>query len=89
MDLKKLRMPLTEHTTKVVAKDLRYCVQIHKSKHIAAEAWCRKHWGVRWTLTENRTGAWSCFWAGRDQPDQFTYYFVNEQDAVLFALTWT
>lgn len=69
--------------------DFPYQVLIHESRHISAEAWCRDRLGERWSVTENRAGKWSCFWAGRDNPDRYRYHFANDRDLVLFSLRWS
>ncbi len=52
--------------------------------------WCIEQFGPRWSVTENRSGRWCCFWRGLREND-FSIYewlFVNEQDTVLFSLRW-
>jgi hypothetical protein len=72
----------------IAMKDFPYTVQIHKSRHYEAEAWCREHLGPRWSVTENRNGIWCCFWAGRENFGYYNYHFGNERDMIIFSLKW-
>ena len=56
-------------------------------RHYAAEDWCRKHFGKRWTALA-QTGRWACFWAGRNDPARYRFCFAESKDAVFFALKW-
>lgn len=69
-------------------KDLPYHVQVHKSKHYLAEAWCQEYLGPRWEAMGNKTGTWCCFWAGRKNYAGYDYYFADSYDSIVFALKW-
>lgn len=72
-------------------KNLPYDVYIDKKQHWAAEYWCRERFGKRWSVTDNKSGIWSCFWAGSRGPrsGMYVYSFANEEDAILFTLRWS
>ena len=53
----------------------------------AAEDWCFKHFGERWTALD-QTGRWACFWGGRNDPARYRFCFAESRDAVFFALKW-
>lgn len=57
--------------------------------HIAAD-WCRQQFGPRWSVTENRGGRWCVFWRGfgTEHDAAYEWLFVDQADAVLFALRW-
>lgn len=55
---------------------------------MAMTKWCEEKWGKRWSVTDNRKGIWCCFWSGRAIPGTYKWHFKNEQDALLFSLTW-
>lgn len=69
---------------------LPYEVLIDKEHHRYAQAWCEEQWGNRWSVTLNRNGIWSCFWAGTRgyQAGKYRYLFEHERDAMLFTLRW-
>ena len=70
-------------------RELPYTVRIHKSKHLEAEAWCRKKLGKRWSVVDNRQGIWCCFWSGpRSNYGTYDYHFAHERDMVWFSLKW-
>lgn len=74
------------------SKDFPYVFYIpHKKNHWEADAWCRQHFGERWSVVDNRQGVWCCFWRGfRSQgPGHYEWLFENERDALLFALRWS
>ena len=50
--------------------------------------WCEERFGERWSAIDNREGIWCCFWGGRSIPGKYRFEFKNEQDALLFILTW-
>lgn len=58
--------------------------------------WCIKFIGPEWHPSLN-TGTWSTSWLGASNGGDFQYLhqydweyrFLNEQDAMLFALKWT
>ena len=51
-----------------------------------ATAWCQEQWGSRWSVTDNLSGRWSCFY--RINLGQYEWNFETEQQALLFALRW-
>jgi hypothetical protein len=51
-------------------------------------AWCMEKFGERWNVIDNRNGTWACFWGGVNDPVIYDWYFLNEQDALLFTLKW-
>ena len=53
----------------------------------AAEDWCRKQFGKRWTALA-QTGQWACFWGGRNDPGRYRFCFAQSRDAVFFAVKW-
>ena len=57
-------------------------------RHYAAEDWCFKHFGKRWTALV-QTGRWACFWGGRNDPERYRFCFAQSRDAVFFALKWS
>ena len=63
--------------------------EVHTPRHIVepAKIWCEAEWGPQWSVTENRTGAWSVFWGG--PPGRYRWIFATEQQAVLFTLRWS
>lgn len=58
------------------------------TEHWEATAWCEQQFGPRWSVVDNRSGVWCCFWRGRGFPGQYEWMFHNEQDAILFTLKW-
>ena len=54
----------------------------------AAEDWCRKQFGKRWTALD-QTGRWACFWGGRNDHSRYRFCFAESKDAVFFALKWS
>lgn len=68
-------------------KEFPYIVTTKKLKH-EADQWCTKNIGERWFAVGRKTGNWTCFWAGRDDPKSYRWYFKNEKDAVMFSLRW-
>jgi len=56
-------------------------------RHYAAEDWCRKQFGKRWTALA-QTGRWASFWGGRNDPGRYRFCFAESKDAVFFALKW-
>lgn len=69
-------------------KDLPNNVCIHKSKFHDAEVWCRNNLGPRWEALGNRSGIWCCFWAGTRDMIHYNFYFLKEEDALIFRLKW-
>lgn len=78
MDVKRIRAP--EHEAWVYRKD-------HRT-HAKMEEWCIERMGERWSAVTNNSGNWCCFWAGRDRPGYYRWYFSTEEDLLLFTLTW-
>lgn len=54
-----------------------------------AEEWCFNKIGPRWFAVGRKDGLWTAFWAGRDMPKNYHWYFKNEKDAFIFALRWS
>lgn len=54
------------------------------------DEWCTKHFGKRWSVTDNREGVWCCFWRGfrSPGPGHYEWLFENEEDAIMFSLRW-
>ena len=71
------------------ARDFPHHIVTAKTNHWEATDWCEKQLGKRWEVTGNREGVWCCFWRGRSVPGHYDWYFLNEQDALLFTLKWT
>ena len=68
-------------------KELPYTV-ITKKLGYEVEEWCRDNIGERWFAVGRKTGNWTCFWAGRDDPKNYRWHFKNEKDASWFSLRW-
>ena len=68
-------------------KDLPYTV-ITKKLGYEVEEWCRDNIGERWFAVGRKTGNWTCFWVGRDDPKSYLWCFRNEKDAFWFSLRW-
>lgn len=68
-------------------KDLPFKI-VTKKLGIEAEKWCSSNVGERWFAVGRKTGVWTCFWAGRDAPKNYFWYFKNEKDAMMFTLVW-
>lgn len=71
--------------------DFPYVLIIPKIKNQwEADKWCTEKFGKKWSVVDNREGVWRCFWRGFKSPGpgNYEWSFKNEQDAVLFALTW-
>lgn len=68
-------------------KEFPYTITTKKLGH-EAEQWCIKNIGERWFSVGRKTGNWTCFWAGRDDPKSYRWHFKNEKDAVMFSLRW-
>lgn len=56
--------------------------------HYDETSWCEEKFGKRWSVIDNRDGKWCCFWNGTNKPAWYRFHFKNEQDALLFSLTW-
>ena len=68
-------------------KELPYTV-ITKKLGYEVEEWCRDNIGERWFAVGRKTGNWTCFWVGRDDPKSYLWCFRNEKDAFWFSLRW-
>ena len=64
--------------------------EVYTSKLVVedAKAWCYEQWGTRWEALGNRSGTWSVFWAGIDEPGRYRWNFATEQQAIWFRLKW-
>ena len=51
--------------------------------------WCNINIGQKWEAVRNRTGVWTCFWAGSILPRRYIWYFNNEAAALIFSLRWS
>ena len=63
-------------------------IDINRGNDSAAEDWCRKQFGKRWTALD-QTGRWACFWGGRNDPSRYRFCFAESRDAVFFAVKWS
>lgn len=71
------------------ARDFPYKFLIPKIRHQwEADTWCTQQFGKRWSVVDNREGVWCCFWSGGAMPGSYEWYFLNERDAMMFALRW-
>jgi hypothetical protein len=59
-----------------------------KKEGYSIDAWCTEKFGKRWSALDNRDGRWCCYWAGRENPGYYRWYFRDEKDLVLFLLRW-
>ena len=64
---------------------------VHKSGLREAQKWCEGRLGERWSVIDNRSGRWACFWCGTrsDKPEYYVFCFESSEDAVLCALRWS
>ena len=72
-------------------KDFKYTITVPKSggdSHAAQTVWCEQKFGKRWGGIDNRDGVWFCYWPGPSDLRTYKWQFKNEQDAILFSLTW-
>lgn len=69
-------------------RDLPYRVTTKKLS-LEAQEWCEENVGERWFAVGRKTGSWTMFWAGKDSPKNYIWYFRNEKDATWFALRWS
>lgn len=72
-------------------KEFTYTITVPKfggDNHASQTVWCEQKFGKRWSVIDNRDGLWCCFWGGRSIPGSYSWHFKNEQDALLFSLTW-
>jgi len=70
-------------------RKLQYNTLIDAKKHREAGEWCLTQFGKRWQAIGETDGAWTMFWAGRDDHDKYIFHFVEERDYVLFILKWS
>jgi hypothetical protein len=70
-------------------RKLEYSVLIDGKAHQAAGAWCLTQFGKRWEAIGNTDGAWTMFWAGRNDFDKYVFHFVEERDKLMFILKWS
>ena len=56
--------------------------------HYKEISWCEEKFGKRWSAIDNKQGIWCCFWGGPKLSGKYRFEFKNEQDAILFSLTW-
>jgi hypothetical protein len=68
---------------------LSHIVFVKRDQHRRAITWCREHLGSRWDIIDNRSGQWTCFWAGIEDHDRYRFYFATAEDAVVFSLKWS
>ena len=68
--------------------DFPYQFSRNREQHWEVTKWCEQNIGPRWKVTGDRSGTWTVFWAGRDDPGKYQWHFLNERDAMLFALRW-
>jgi hypothetical protein len=66
-----------------------YRVSVHKSRNLAAKAWCQDQFGARWFIVSNPSGVWNCLWRGVDDIQHYEFSFAKQEDAVAFALKWS
>ncbi len=69
-------------------RDFPYNTETYKTNHWEATEWCEKQFGPRWEAIGNRQGTWCTFWKGRSVPGSYEWYFLNEQDFLMFTLKW-
>ena len=70
-------------------RTLEHSVLIDAKKHRAAGNWCRAQFGKRWGALGDTDGAWTMFWAGRNDHDKYIFHFVEEKDMLMFILKWS
>jgi len=58
---------------------------IPREQHHQAAEWCTETFGPRWEAIGNRSGTWTCFWAGWGN---YRFVFVKEEDAIICALRY-
>lgn len=83
---------MTETVIRYRSTDFVHRILLPKHRHQwQADQWCREQFGDRWEATGNRSGRWCVFWRGLRDEDSSLYewLFVNEADALLFALRWS
>ena len=70
-------------------RKLEHNVLIDADNHRAAGAWCLTQFGKRWQAMGDTDGAWTMFWAGRNDHDKYIFHFVEERDKLMFILKWS
>ena len=54
----------------------------------AAQKWCEETFGKKWCALTNKEGEWTVFWAGRDNPSSYEFYFAEEKHKIWFMMRW-
>ena len=70
-------------------RKLEHSVLIDGKAHQAAGAWCLTQFGKRWEAIGNTDGAWTMFWAGRNDFDKYIFHFIEERDKLMFIIKWS
>ena len=63
-------------------------ILIPKERQRQAAEWCTETFGPRWEAVGNRSGTWSCFWAGFNSGGNYRFAFVKEEDAIICAMRY-
>lgn len=69
-------------------REFPYQTVTSKNNHWQAAEWCKENFGPRWEAIGNREGTWCTFWRGRSIPGSYEWFFLNEQDYLMFTLKW-
>jgi len=72
------------------SRQLDYKVHSNIEPH-TIKPWCVESFGEQWNALDNRTGTWTCFWAGHGpdrQLGRYVYRFAESKDALWFELKW-
>jgi hypothetical protein len=70
-------------------RKLEHSMLIDADKHTEAGRWCLEQFGKRWEAIDHTDGAWTMFWAGRNDHDKYIFHFVEERDYMWFILRWS
>jgi hypothetical protein len=70
------------------ARDFPYQTVTDRTNHGKAVEWCKEKFGPRWEAIGYREGTWCTFWQGRGVPGSYEWFFLNEQDYLMFTLKW-
>lgn len=73
------------------SRDFPYKVLTKSKMTLWQTQWCEQHFGPRWSVTENRSGIWCCFWLGpraNENAGKYEWSFLHEKDAIYFSLVW-
>ena len=62
---------------------------ISKDSYRDAAKWCEEQFGKRWDALDYKEGQWSVFWAGRDAPLMYNFWFTDQKYTMLFILRWS